>query len=292
MTDKPHRTATVPSADVTLFYRRFGAPDATPILILHGANYYDSADWIDVAEALANNREVAAYDARGYGRSTRSPSKDYSNDAQLGDALAVLDDLDWEKAVIMGASRGGAFGLAFASHFPARTAAFIAVDYFPDIGIRHPGTRIIREQSIGNAPRVYPTIEAACSAMSRDRHAPLGSVARRRLEEILAPVDGGYIIALRDPDFLNPIPTSPAQWPTNLPPDIDLWGELAKIEAPVMFIKALRSEAGHAPDSIERLRRDFPQVACTMVDGGHDVAASAPGELVQRIRAFLDRTGL
>ncbi len=32
------RTGTVPSGDVTLFYRLFGIPGATPIIILHGAN--------------------------------------------------------------------------------------------------------------------------------------------------------------------------------------------------------------------------------------------------------------
>ncbi len=292
MTDKPHRTATVPSADVMLFYRRFGAPGATPVLILHGANYYDSADWIEVAGDLATDREVVAYDARGYGRSTRSPSKDYSSDAQLGDALAVLDDLGWQKAVIVGASRGGAFGLAFASHFPERTAGFVAVDYYPDIGIRHPGTPIIREQSIGNRPKVHPTIEAALAAMSRERNVPPGSAARQRLEEILSPVEGGYVIAFRDPDFLNPIPTTPGRWRTAIAPDIDLWGEMAKIEAPMMFVKAIHSDAGHAPDSVERLGREFPRVVRTTVDGGHDVAGSAPGELVQRLRSFLDQAGL
>ena len=39
-----HRTARVNSGDVSLFYRIFGKPGATPILILHGSNYYDSVD--------------------------------------------------------------------------------------------------------------------------------------------------------------------------------------------------------------------------------------------------------
>ena len=52
-----HRTGRVNSGDVTLFYRIFGKPGATPILILHGSNYYDSVDWIEVASALATDRE-------------------------------------------------------------------------------------------------------------------------------------------------------------------------------------------------------------------------------------------
>jgi len=55
MTQQHQRTGTVRSADVELFYRHFGA-GSQPILILHGAGYYDSADWIEVAAALAVDR--------------------------------------------------------------------------------------------------------------------------------------------------------------------------------------------------------------------------------------------
>lgn len=45
-----HRTGTVESGDVTIFYRHFGAPrsDAgggTPMIVLHGQSYF-SYDWI------------------------------------------------------------------------------------------------------------------------------------------------------------------------------------------------------------------------------------------------------
>ena len=76
------RTGRVNSGDVSIFYRAFGSRGATPILILHGANYFDSYDWIDVAAALAGDREVVAYDKRGFGESTWSASKDYSVDAK------------------------------------------------------------------------------------------------------------------------------------------------------------------------------------------------------------------
>jgi pimeloyl-ACP methyl ester carboxylesterase len=291
MANKEHLTATVASGDVTIFYRLFGRPGATPIVILHGANYYDSADWIDVASELADGRQVVSFDGRGYGRSTWSPTKDYSINAQLGDVLAVLDDLRWDKAIIMGASRGGAFGLVFAAQFPERTAGYIGVDFYPDSAIRHPGTPIQTTQTTNNKPRVHPTLEAALQATSRDRNVPPGSPARQRLEEITKPVDGGYILHLRDPDFWNPIPTAPGRWRTDLTFEIDLWNELAKVKAPVLFIKAVDSRAGHAADSVDRLR-EFPHVHRAEVNGGHDVAASAPDQLIDRVRQFLAATSL
>src|SRR5262249_58938800 len=84
------RDGRVNSGDVSIFYRAFGMPGRTPILLMHGANYFDSYDWIGVAGALATDREVATYDKRGFGESGWSPSKDDSVDAKMGDGLAVI----------------------------------------------------------------------------------------------------------------------------------------------------------------------------------------------------------
>jgi len=78
------RDGRVNSGDVSIFYRAFGMPGRTPVLLMHGANYFDSFDWIAVAEALAGDREVASFDKRGFGESGWSPSKDYSVDANMG----------------------------------------------------------------------------------------------------------------------------------------------------------------------------------------------------------------
>jgi hypothetical protein len=96
-----HRTGTVTNGDVEISYRHFGsATDQAPILILHGAGYYDSADWVEVAaELAADGRELVAFDARGYGRSSWSPSADYSLDAQLSDIAALAGHLGWERPV-------------------------------------------------------------------------------------------------------------------------------------------------------------------------------------------------
>jgi len=293
MTTPAHRTGTAVSGDVSLFYRLFGQPGRMPIIILHGANYYDSHDWIDVAAQLASDREVVAFDARGYGQSDWSPSKDYSHDAQVADVASVLDHLGWKQAIVLGASRGGSYGIVFASSFPERTAALIVVDSFPQVGIQHPGTQLSKTLAIGNKPRVHESIEAALASMSRDRNVPPGSAARARLESILKPVEGGYVLRYRDPDFLNVVPTAPSHWKTQISIDVDLWQELAKVTAPTLFVRAKDSRSGH--DSIAamaRIGREFPRVHRAEVDGGHDVAAIAPEQLIDHVRKFLTAESL
>ena len=55
-----HADGRVNSGDVSIFYRQFGRPGKTPMVMMHGANYFDSFDWINVATQLAADREVVA----------------------------------------------------------------------------------------------------------------------------------------------------------------------------------------------------------------------------------------
>ena len=103
----PHQTGRVNSGDVSIFYRAFGSRGRTPIMVMHGANYFDSYDWIGVAGALATDREVVAFDRRGWGESSWSPSKDYSIDAHMSDALAVAAKMGWDRMIFMGHSASG-----------------------------------------------------------------------------------------------------------------------------------------------------------------------------------------
>src|SRR5712671_3615744 len=124
----PHRIGRVNSGDVSIFYRAFGTRGATPIVVMHGANYFDSYDWIGVAGALAADREVVAFDRRGWGESTWSPSKDYSLDAHMSDALAVVAQMKWEKVIFMGHSASGRVAMGLAANFSDKAAGLIIVD--------------------------------------------------------------------------------------------------------------------------------------------------------------------
>src|SRR5712691_7332410 len=122
------RIGRVNSGDVSIFYRAFGVPGRTPILCMHGSNYFDSYDWIGVCSSLASDREVAVFDRRGYGESGWSPGKDYSLDAMLGDMHAVIGAMRWTKPIVLGHSGSGRVAIAFAAHFPDHLSKLIVVD--------------------------------------------------------------------------------------------------------------------------------------------------------------------
>lgn len=273
MTTESHRTGKVASGDVTIFYRHFGKPGGTPVIILHGANYYDSADWIGIASALAHDREVVVRDARGFGQSGWSPSKSYDHEANCRDIEAVLNHLGWDKAVIMGHSMGGGQAIVFASRFAERTAGLVIVDHCP--GQAAPASPLVGNQSV-----VFATIDAARDAMSRHRDKSEDA----RLAEILKPVDGGFIMASRDPDFGNQVPQGDVSGPRM--EITDTWDELAAVHAPVLLFRAINSNRYNA-ETLERVKTEFHHIVLVEMDTGHDVPGAAPGALAEATSEFL-----
>ena len=283
MTTTEHRTGTVQSGDVRLFYRLFGEAGETPVVIIHGANYYDSADWIVVAAALAGDRQVVSADTRGFGESGRSASKNYSLDALTGDVDALLDHLGWPQAIIMGHSMGGRTAIVHGARFSERAAGVIIVDHCPGRG----GSAARPAQSVGKKQEVFASVEAAQKVMSRDPDAPPGSAARARLEQFLKPVEGGFSFP-RDPDFGNTVPLGAGDDDAPKIQVASTWDELAAIRCPTLIVRATKSDRYGEAD-LERVRTEFPRIRLIEVDCGHDVANGAPGPLIDGVLQFLLR---
>jgi esterase len=283
MKPRPHDTGHLQSGDVKLFYRRFHGPaEPAPLIIFHGANYYDSADWIEVAAELAHEREVLAWDARGFGESGWSRDRNYSYDAYLGDALKLLDHFGWRRAVVMGHSVGGSYALLFAARIPERAAALILVDHCP----AGPGGRAAASPP-GNKAKVYESVAAALQDSSRQAAEP-GSPRWTSFESRLKRVDGGWI-APRDPEFSNRVPDL-AGWQTRFPVT-DMWQDLKTVRCPALIVRGSLSER-FKPEALERLARDYPAVHVAVVESGHDVAGAAPAALVLHARRFLEAIGI
>jgi pimeloyl-ACP methyl ester carboxylesterase len=270
------RNGRVNSGDVSIFYRAFGARGRTPILLMHGANYFDSYDWIGVAEALATDREVASFDKRGFGETGWSPSKDYSVDANMGDILAVLAELKWERPIVAGHSASGRLAISFAANFPDKISRLVVVD--SALG-REEGAR----PAGSNPPLVFETVEAAMAHFAKLSNPPRIAHDRERAQAALVKVEKGYMLK-RDPDFQN---TQPQGEGANLPQRArrDVWAELSAVKCPIMIVRGLRSDR-YTPELVARIARDYPAIEWATVDSQHDVAAQAPQALVAAIRKF------
>lgn len=97
------------------------------VLLLHCFGL-SSQVWREVMPALAAaGYRVAAYDAFGHGKSER-PTRRLKLDRLADAAVAVLDELGWSEAALIGSSMGGATALTVAIDAPSRVSHLVLVD--------------------------------------------------------------------------------------------------------------------------------------------------------------------
>ena len=118
------KISTVRSGGAKLHVFSGGPADAAlpPIVFLH-AGVCDSRMWQGQLDAFSSTRRVVAYDRRGFGK-TLPVDERYSN---VDDLWAVMDDLDVDRAVLVGCSQGGRIALDATLAQASRVAGLVLV---------------------------------------------------------------------------------------------------------------------------------------------------------------------
>lgn len=125
----PDRRRTVDSHGVRLAVHEWGAADAPPLLLAHGG--FDFARTFDVFAPLLADAgwRVVSWDQRGHGDSEHASL--YSWEADLRDALAVVDSVTTGPVPVVGHSKGGSVMVQFATALPHRMTALVNLDGLP-----------------------------------------------------------------------------------------------------------------------------------------------------------------
>jgi pimeloyl-ACP methyl ester carboxylesterase len=125
----PERSRTVDSHGLALAVHEWGREDDPPLLLAHGG--FDFARTFDVfAPMLADaGWRVVSWDQRGHGDSARAAL--YSWEADVRDAVAVLDTVTAEPIPLVGHSKGGGLMLQLAVALPHRVSRLVNLDGLP-----------------------------------------------------------------------------------------------------------------------------------------------------------------
>ena len=103
-----------------LYYEISG--DGPPLVLLH-AGIGDSTMWDDQFPVFARHYRVLRYDQRGFGQSQPAAGQ-FSHHEDL---RALLDQLEIERAFLLGCSMGGSTATDFVLTYPGRAAGLILV---------------------------------------------------------------------------------------------------------------------------------------------------------------------
>lgn len=236
-----------------------------PVVLIHGL--FGNLDNLGVlGRDLQRQHNVLQLDLRNHGLSPRSPQMTYPAMAQ--DIMELLDELNIERAIIIGHSMGGKVAMSLSALMPQRLEKLVAIDIAPvDYQTR-------RHDDVFSALRAVSDAGIA----SRSQAAAL---MRQYLKE-----EGVIQFLLKS--------FQQGEWRFNVPAlwdqyeNIVGWQEIPAWQGPILFIRGENSP--YLDDKYrDALLRQFPMARAYMVSGaGHWVHAEKPETVLRAIHRFLD----
>jgi pimeloyl-ACP methyl ester carboxylesterase len=273
----PHQTGRARSGELQIHFRKLGKPGATPALIVHGLSYF-SWDWLEVAQALGQEREVIAMDMRGFGDSDRSPAKDYSVPSMAQDILAVLDHAGWPRALLVGHSMGGRSTTYAAAKHAERAAGLVLVDYTPENAAA--GAKRTTEM-VGRTPDAFASLEEAMKYF--------GKSDRARFENYLKKTEKGFIVK-RDPFFRDQF-RQLLEGGERPKLGVDMWGLIGEARCPILSVRGTRSDM-YAPETAAKMKSANPRLQVVEVEAGHNIAVENPQGFLKALNSFVEQEKL
>jgi pimeloyl-ACP methyl ester carboxylesterase len=113
------------AGDLTFHCVQWGT-QGQPVICVHGLTA-NAFCFQAIADELASNHRVSAYDLRGRGNSAKPPT-DYSVPAHAADLARLIEALGVERPVVIGHSLGAMIALYFAAHYPDKLSKLVLID--------------------------------------------------------------------------------------------------------------------------------------------------------------------
>lgn len=237
----------------------------TPVLCLSGLTR-NARDFHALAARIAPRRRVLCPDYRGRGRSEWAADwSTYRPDVELADALALLDLLGIERAIVVGTSRGGLIAMLMAATCRERVAAV----YLNDIGPVLEREGLLRILTYLGKPVDFAGWAEAVSALKATNAGFEGlseedwlAYARRLFRD-----DGGIPRLDYDPALRNAFLPETDIRAGNIP---EMWEAFAAFEGlPVTVVRGANSDLLSAR-TLERMRERVSGLDAVTVPGrGH-----------------------
>jgi pimeloyl-ACP methyl ester carboxylesterase len=245
-----------------------GDPPAT--LLLHGIGNY-ARYWDFFADAIAGRVRLVATDARGHGESGR-PADGYTPQEFVADAIAVLDALAIERALVVGHSMGGTHAIRLAAAHPERVERLVVVDAGPEP--MPEGAERARRLSL-ERPERFEYADEALAYLRRTSPGYSEEVYANRMRWLFRE-DAGDVVWRSSRDALASIMSGARD---------DLWDALRAIRCSVLLVRGTRSNVLSA-EVARRMVTTLADGRILELDAGHNVALDRPKELAEAIVAF------
>jgi pimeloyl-ACP methyl ester carboxylesterase len=247
-----------------------------PVVLLHGIPTW-SFLYVDPIPLLQPHCRVIAPDFLGHGWSDRRDRFDRSLVAQTAAIVALLDELEIERATIVGHDTGGGVALIMGIEHPDRVARLVlsnvvAYDSWPIDDMIALGNPQWRDKP------AHEVAEFVASGLPDGIHNE-GRLSPWFREGIVAPYadEEGKISLIRNASALNTNHTMAL---------VERHGEIA---APTLVLWGVHDPWQTIADG-ERLAQEIPNAELVRVEASHWIPQDAPFEFAGEIAGFLERS--
>lgn len=257
-------------------FLEWGAPDAPPIVLLHGG-HQSAHSWDLVSLHLARKYRVFALDQRGHGDSEWSRDANYSNNEMSLDAEALMDALELERPILMGHSMGGRNSLLLTRRDPSRLGGLVVVDIGPEIS--EEGRKLI-SAFVRNNEEFDNLEHFAENVRKYDPYRSMEHIERTVKYNMLCRADGKYI---------SKCDSTPRRVgiQTGSPEDAVSLDDARAFDIPTLIVRGETSKI-LTPESAVRFKDALPQgELVTVPECGHNVHSQNTHGFIEAIGPFL-----
>jgi pimeloyl-ACP methyl ester carboxylesterase len=231
-----------------------GAPNAPPVVLLHGASGNLQDMRIALGDRLAESHRVILIDRPGHGWSDRPAGNDDASPARQAALIAqALDRLNVAGAIIVGHSFAGAVVTAFALAYPQRVEALVLL-----APVTHPwpgGVAWFYSLTVGPIgplfthtimlPIAYPFLDRLCTPVFSPQPMPQDYSRRAAIPLLLRPAE--FAANARDVVQLKENVTRQAPRYAEIEaPTVIITGDRDTIVSPTIHSRALAATLPHA----------------------------------------------
>jgi pimeloyl-ACP methyl ester carboxylesterase len=251
---------------VRLACRDWGGP-GQPIVLLHGLAGH-AGEWDMLARSLSSRYRVVAVDQRGHGASERYP-RDVSRAAYVADVIAVVEQLELQRPVLVGQSLGGHTAMLTAAAHLGLVRALVLVEAGP--GGPNPNAPTDIGKWLDSWPIPFSSREAAAAFLGGG---PVGAGWAAGLEE----VEDGWRPRF-DRDVMVRSLTENAQR--------SFRHEWEQVACPILIVLA-QSSFISAQEADQMLQQRPATMAMSIPGTGHDLHLEQPGVLHTVLSDFIE----
>ena len=263
-------------------YQLLGPETGRCWIFLHGLMGY-GLNWRTIAKNLETTERILIFDQRGHGKSMQ-PETGYAPQDYAEDVKMIMQELGWNKVILVGHSMGGRNALAFAAKYPEKVERLVIEDIGPE---GKSGAIEYYQWLLGLVPTPFASkIEAKEFFMNQFK-----SLVKGRSEN--PDTLGAYFYS-----NIIETPTGQADWRFSKEAILrsviegrakDQWNDLRSLNMPTLLIRGETSKE-LSVEEFKRMSVANPHIeAVEISNAGHWVHSDQPQEFLNVIRKF---TGL